>query len=331
MKQPIINKSLPENLSRNSEPHLLKSITLELIDSYPKDSIHIYTDGSAFKATINAGYGAKVTYPSGNRSELYDSCGSFSSNFVAEQLAIEAALKSVENKITLLAEPRNNVIIFTDSLSTLQSLESGKYENKQMSKIANIVNNLKVKFDIEITLQWIPGHKGIAGNEEADALAKLGAALPQPDVPVSQETASKIIKSNLREEWMNDWIKNKTGRFMYNHMTCPNNKDPIQKLKRREQSTIFRLRTGHIQLNGHLSRIKKNHPPQCPMCGYRNETVEHHLIYCNRLQDLRDKYLPPIPSISNTLYSDASQLRNTCSYFYFASGRRANAHVPLVG
>ena len=330
MKEPIINKTLPDNLGRNSDPNLLKLSALEVIDSYPKNSIHIFTDGSAFKATINAGYGATIRYPSGNKMELFDSCGSFSSNFVAEQKAIEAALQSVKDKFDSLTEPGNNVVIFTDSLSTLQSLESGKYENKEMSKIAEIINHLKEHYGIDVTLQWIPGHKGIAGNEEADTLAKLGAAKPQPDVPVSQETATKIIKSNFKEEWLNDWTKNTTGRFMYNHMTSPNSKDPIQKLKRREQSTIFRLRTGHIQLNGHLSRIIKNHPPQCPLCGYKNETVEHHLIHCNRLNDLRDTYLPKIPSISNTLYSDAIQLSNTCSYFYLASGRRAHAHVPLA-
>ena len=101
-----------------------------------------------------------------------------------------------------------------------------------------------------MTLQWIPGQKGIAGNEEADTLAKLGAAKSQSDVPVGQETATKIIKSNLKEECLNDWNKNTTGRFMYNHMTNQNSKDPIKKFKTREQSTIFRLRTGNVQLNG---------------------------------------------------------------------------------
>ena len=35
-----------------------------------------------------------------------------------------------------LTKPGNNLVIFTDSLSTLQSLESEKYENKAMSNIA---------------------------------------------------------------------------------------------------------------------------------------------------------------------------------------------------
>ena len=42
-----------------------------------------------------------------------------------------------------LTTPGNNVVIFTDSLSTLQSLESGKYENKEMSKIAKNLIILK--------------------------------------------------------------------------------------------------------------------------------------------------------------------------------------------
>ena len=302
-----------------------------MIDSYPKDSVHVYTDGSAFKATINAGYGVRISYPNGNKTELYDSCGSFSSNYTAEQKAIEAALGSITYTFNTLPDSVRDVVIFTDSLSALQALESGKYENKEMSNIAIKINQLIQRNGITITLQWIPGHSGIAGNEDADSLAKKGAAQPQPDVPVNHETVTKIIKSNFKEEWMNDWSTNRTGRSMYNHMTCPKINDPIKKLKRREQSTIFRLRTGHVQLNGHLSRIKKNHSPQCPLCGYKNETVEHHLIHCTGLKDLREVYLPQRPSISNTLYSDPNQLSNTCSYFYLASGRRAGAHAPLVG
>ena len=100
----------------------------------------------------------------------------------------------------------------------------------------------------------------------ADTLVKLGAAKSQSDVPVGQETATKIIKSNFKEEWLNDWTKNTTGRFMYNCMTNPNSIDPIQKFKRREQS--LRLRTGNVQLNGRWSLTKK-HPPQYPLSGYK--------------------------------------------------------------
>ena len=87
---------------------------------------------------------------------------------------------------------------------------------------------------IDVVLQWIPGHSGIKGNDAADTLAKSGAALPQPDVPVNYETAVQIIKSNIQEEWLNDWARNTTGRVMYRHMSKPNPKDAINKLQRED-------------------------------------------------------------------------------------------------
>ena len=59
------------------------------------------------------------------------------------------------------------------------------------------------RHQIEVYLQWIPSHIGIKGNETADQLAKQGASLPQPQNPVPYETACRMIKGNLHEEWLN--------------------------------------------------------------------------------------------------------------------------------
>jgi len=134
-----------------------------------------------------------------------------------------------------------------------------------------------------------------------------------------------MIKSNLKEEWLNGWIRNTTGRALYNYMSTPKPKDPINLLKRGEQSTIFRLRTGHVTLNGHLSRIKKNFSSQCPLCKFPNETVEHHLLHCDKLKELRRQLPPAQPSISKLLFCDKDQLSKTCLFFYRASGLRALA------
>ena len=107
----------------------------------------------------------------------------------------------------------------------------------------------------------------------ARVVAKRGASQPQPEVPVTYDTVSKMVRSNFKEEWLNDWSRNSTGRALYKYMNAPKPKDPINTLKRKEQSLIFRLRTGHIPLNNHLHRIKKNHPSQCMQACRKNTPV----------------------------------------------------------
>ena len=104
------------------------------------------------------------------------------------------------------------------------------------------------------------------GNEHADMLAKKGASLPQPETPVTYEAAQQIIKSNFREEWMNEWARGKTGRAIYKYMNKPNNKDNINGLHRGEQTDIFRLRRYDVQLNMYVNRINPQHSPACELC-----------------------------------------------------------------
>merc|ERR1719239_740300 len=326
LKSPIIKTELICNANKKSDPHIMKTSALETIHSYPKDWVHAYTDGSDFKPTINAGSGSIITYPNKEIKEISNPCGAFCSNYVAEQEAIDISITDITNSFDISPETKCNVVIFTDSISALQALMNEQDTSKETSKLALNLNHLIHKHQIDVVLQWIPGHSGIKGNERADTLAKQGANLPQPDVPVPYERAVQIIKSNMNVEWLNNWATNATGRAVYNHMTKPNPKDPINRLQREEQSTIFRLRTGHVQLNSHLNRIKKDHPATCQLCLYPNETVEHHLFHCPKLQDLRERLLPQNPDIANTLYGSYDQLRSTSTFYYKASGRRATTH-----
>ena len=329
-KRPIIKTELIGKATKKSDPNILKTTTLETIDSYSKDWIHVYTDGSAFKATVNAGSGATIRHPDKPPEDIFNPCGAFCSNYVAEQQAIDTAVTHINHTFDTTPGTINNIVIFTDSLSTLQTLESGRGTDRETTLLQQNLHHLMSNHPAEVVLQWIPGHSGIRGNEAADALAKRGAALPQPDVPVTYETAVQIIKTNIQEDWLNDWANNTTGRVVHSYMSKPNPKDAINKLQREDQSIIFRLRTGHVQLNKHLSRIKKDHPASCPLCSHPSETVEHHLLECTQLKDLRDSLLPRNPKIANTLYGTHTQLRQTCTFFRKASGRRANAHSPVV-
>ena len=103
------------------------------------------------------------------------------------------------------------------------------------------------------------------------------------------------------------------------HLPTPNPKDPINSLARRDQCNIFRLRTGHINLNFHRNRIDPLFAPMCRHCMHPYETVEHFLIYCDRLVELRKRLLPPNPTIENCLYSNSLQLKKTSQFYLEAS------------
>ena len=330
LRQATIKTNLNDNSTKKSDPLALKLSSLETIDAYPKDWIHSYTDGSAFKATINAGYGAVIYFPNGTKEEILHPCGSVCSNYIAEQLAIHSAITHIHHTFDTNPSCITNTVIFTDSLSALQALESGTDVSTEMTQLTWNIHSLISKFNIGLVLQWIPGHAGVPGNETADKLAKRGAALPQPIKPATYETTCQMIKSNLREEWMNSWTTGTTGRPMHAHMNKPKHKDPIKKLKREEQTIIFRLRTRHIPLNNHLKRINVSNTAACPLCGYGDETVEHHLFDCVALKELRKRFLPPNANIHRCLYDTSEQMRKTCSYFRIASGKRAKAQPPLV-
>ena len=149
----------------------------------------------------------------------------------------------------------------------------------------------------------------------------------QPEKSVSQETVKQILKSNRTMEWHNSWAKSEKGRVLFKYMPTPNKKDPINSLPRKDQVAIFRLKTNHIQLNAHLSRILKEHNPACPLCGYKEETVQHFLFDCLHLQDIRSKFLPQNPTRENILFSSKQQLLNTSSFYHEAMNQRMKIQV----
>jgi hypothetical protein len=50
-------------MNKSTLAPILKTAVMETIYTYPLKIIHAFTDGSAFKATLNAGYRAVIIYP----------------------------------------------------------------------------------------------------------------------------------------------------------------------------------------------------------------------------------------------------------------------------
>ena len=318
-KASIRTSLLDQSLNKNSNPLALKQGTLETVDSYSGVPIHVYTDGSAFKATINAGAGVLIKYQDGSRMKISNPCGKYCSNYFAEIKAMDIAFSTLEDQFTDATQKPDNLVIFSDSLSALQDLEDTSNKiNSEITNLALKIDSLLNRFPIKITLQWIPGHIGLQGNEAADKLAREGAAKEQPDKPLDMQTTKQILRNNSKEEWMNRWATGKTGRPVYREMNQPKKNDDINKIPRVHQSTIFQWRTTHAKVNFHYNRFNAEHAPHCRKCDSPYETVGHILLECPQLEQLRRELLPPQPSIQNTLYGPCTQLIKTCKFINLA-------------
>ena len=286
IKQPLIKTSLLDaSINKSSDPNALKLCALETIDSYPASAIHAYTDGSAFKGTIFAGFGIYLKFPDRTFYKFSDACGMYCSNFEAEIAALKSAIEHCHLSFEQEEREPCDIVVFTDSESALQALgDVHASDDMNIQHLAKTINKLLTSFDINVTLQWIPGHSDIQGNETADHLAKAGTQKEHPEKHCSMSTTSQILRNNFKEEWLNRWTAGNTGRAMYAEITKPNKSDPINNLDRQDQCTIFQFRTGHCKLNQHLNRINPQHPPLCRNCSFHMESVHHVLFHCQVLE-----------------------------------------------
>lgn len=110
----------------------------------------------------------------------------------------------------------------------------------------------------------MPGHAGIPGNEAADEVAGLAAALPQDRVPISYGAARARLKQHLSREWT---ASNRHSRHFEIGGDARTKMGDKIGLSRRESVVVARLRTGHsTMLRAYRHRIGLDDDPNCTDC-----------------------------------------------------------------
>jgi len=283
-----------------------------------KEDLIIYTDGSGHSGHIGAAiYSPTLDATKGKHIGTEDT----HNVYAAELTAIHMAVKLFEEKMNKY----KSVFIFTDNQSAIQAVDTPKRQSGQyiIKRILDTIDEIhKHKPTCTIHIEWVPGHEGVEGNEQADQAAKEAATQKRASPATTMKSArNRSIQSMTKTKWATEW---KTGRENARRLrnmsqypgttTGPKLYGAVQ--QRKHVVYIAQLRTGHCQLNEYLHRINKINTAKCE-CGAEKETVEHFLLNCELYDEERDELRRKVGAQGMKLYTllgDNQVIRNTVEY-----------------
>ncbi|KAG0713577.1 hypothetical protein GWK47_015910 [Chionoecetes opilio] len=150
----------------------------------PAPPLSSQTDGSVDPATGAAG-AAFVSGQTTKQWRLTDGASCLQAELVAIRGALHHALESHSP----------HVIIHTDSKSSIQALrDTQTQDNIHLLTSTLLLAQRLAARGCKITLNWVPRHVGLSGNEAADRAAKSAVALPSPTTAVLPSLSQTLLQ-----------------------------------------------------------------------------------------------------------------------------------------
>ena len=268
----VVNLSLSEKIKKSDNPEFIRLHAQELMKEYSA-ATPIYTDGSK---TTDGKVGSAFCVPSLGVEQSIRISDDLTV-YTAELIAIKYALMWIKTA------PVNRYVIFSDSLSALQSLEAGRCASRPntLQQIIEVLSDVNQRS--EVVMAWVPSHVGIKGNERADQLAKNATEKLTIDDNVAQEMkeAYSDVSKHIGKHWQKQYDDSNTGSAYRLLEPTTSKKIKYSNKERDKEVTITRLRLGKCRLNYYLYKIGCHDSGLCDACG-EPETIEHLLLHCTK-------------------------------------------------
>ncbi|XP_077516769.1 uncharacterized protein LOC144127717 [Amblyomma americanum] len=215
----------------------------------------------------------------------------------ANSTAAELAGLHLAADLLLLLPGQQPAVILTDSRAALQLL---RQHQPRQHTVANLTARLMAIQDAgrPVSLQWLPSHVGITGNEAADQLA--GSAHTNGSPVSSKVTQLDFARPALRQavRALHPDPRVASGVRFMRVPDC---------LPRRERTLLLRLRTGCSWTPARLHRHGRAPSPACSFCG-ADETLGHLLCACPNLEAARRDMTAGYRNLGLPSYSDQDLL-----------------------
>ena len=278
------NLAVRKNLNTSES---LKTSALQAIQKVQRlNTYNIYTDGSVDPTTETAGSAVfSNNYTASWR------ISNTASTMQSELIAIRQAL------LYTIEHEHQHIAIHTDSKSAIQALQIRNIkENKKLITQIHALIKQHTQQNKHITLNWIPSHIGIEGNDKADTLAKQTNNINQvqlhiqPTLQQIKNKTNKISKKSLVDN-VNFWVGNNSLSAKWYRLTSDLETPIIDRNTPRSLAVIFhRLRLGY-KANWQIT-TNTNRP--CNHCNLDTQTpLIHYLLQCHHTATFRNNLNTP--------------------------------------
>ena len=252
----------------------LRQVVLDAVGYQGSCEWTIYTDGTPGGADHDSGAAAVVTR------------GTLDSPVVVEVVrrrgralasSYEAEVEGVKLAVTWVREAGHKcqgpVMICTDCRAVTAGLRSStEAEESEIRELRGLLDELRTA----VTVQWVPGHAGLRGNEWADGEARIATTGVRVEGEERRGVSRSSAKARIRRTVQDPPIAHLRTKAVYQ-----GTRGNEGSLTRRETVLLAQLRSGHcLKLAAYHKIIDDTADPMCPQCGREPETVEHWLQQC---------------------------------------------------